>query len=116
MPDETLEQRRINKAINEQIMRDKRNARREFKLLLLGLFFPLLYEKQISNLTGKSEMNYEFKIVKLYYLIKNNCANHCIILIYLFEFGTENMVRGELSFGFGLIGSEKYAQIKCFFC
>ena len=35
--DETLERRRINKAINKQIMRDKRNARREFKLLLLGL-------------------------------------------------------------------------------
>lgn len=34
--DETLERRRINKAINKQIMRDKRNARREFKLLLLG--------------------------------------------------------------------------------
>ena len=46
MPDETLEQRRINKAINEQIMRDKRNARREFKLLLLGLFFLLLYGKK----------------------------------------------------------------------
>ena len=34
--EEWLEQKRINNEINKQIKRDKKNARREFKLLLLG--------------------------------------------------------------------------------
>jgi hypothetical protein len=34
--EEAREQRRINREIEKQLQRDKRNARRELKLLLLG--------------------------------------------------------------------------------
>lgn len=36
IPDELKEQKRINQEIERQLKRDKRDARRELKLLLLG--------------------------------------------------------------------------------
>ncbi|CAG9533761.1 unnamed protein product [Cercopithifilaria johnstoni] len=44
LSEEAREQKRINQEIEKQLQRDKRNARRELKLLLLGntLFFTLL--------------------------------------------------------------------------
>lgn len=41
--DEVKEQKRINQEIEKQLRRDKRDARRELKLLLLGKFFLTLY-------------------------------------------------------------------------
>lgn len=38
LSEEAREQKRINQEIEKQLQRDKRNARRELKLLLLGLF------------------------------------------------------------------------------
>ena len=40
--EEYKEQNRINKEIEKQLKRDKKDARRELKLLLLGMF--LIYE------------------------------------------------------------------------
>ena len=82
--DETLERRRINKAINKQIMRDKRNARREFKLLLLGLnlncFFPCLIVRKKSRSTIHNPQITNDELITLvnailYYLIMINYAN-----------------------------------------
>jgi hypothetical protein len=42
LSEEAREQKRINQEIEKQLQRDKRNARRELKLLLLGEF-PLLH-------------------------------------------------------------------------
>jgi hypothetical protein len=39
LSEEAREQKRINQEIEKQLQRDKRNARRELKLLLLGLEF-----------------------------------------------------------------------------
>jgi hypothetical protein len=39
LSEEAREQKRINQEIEKQLQRDKRNARRELKLLLLGLVF-----------------------------------------------------------------------------
>ena len=38
LSEEAREQKRINQEIEKQLQRDKRNARRELKLLLLGEF------------------------------------------------------------------------------
>ena len=38
IPDELKEQKRINQEIERQLKRDKKDARRELKLLLLGKF------------------------------------------------------------------------------
>lgn len=42
LSEEAREQKRINQEIEKQLQRDKRNARRELKLLLLGKFAFLL--------------------------------------------------------------------------
>ena len=42
LSEEAKEQRRINQEIEKQLRRDKQNARKELKLLLLGLL-PLLF-------------------------------------------------------------------------
>lgn len=39
LSEEAKEQKRINQEIERQLRRDKRDARRELKLLLLGEFF-----------------------------------------------------------------------------
>ena len=41
LSEEAREQKRINQEIERQLQRDKRNARRELKLLLLGKRFLL---------------------------------------------------------------------------
>lgn len=38
LSEEAKEQKRINQEIERQLRRDKRDARRELKLLLLGMF------------------------------------------------------------------------------
>lgn len=43
MSDEAKEQKRINQEIEKQLRKDKRDARRELKLLLLGRFKKKLY-------------------------------------------------------------------------
>lgn len=46
LSEEAKEQKRINQEIERQLRRDKRDARRELKLLLLGkwrVFFPLVF-------------------------------------------------------------------------
>ena len=45
IPDELKEQKRINQEIERQLKRDKKDARRELKLLLLGKF--VLYESTL---------------------------------------------------------------------
>lgn len=42
LSEEAKEQKRINQEIERQLRRDKRDARRELKLLLLGEFFPAI--------------------------------------------------------------------------
>lgn len=42
LSEEAREQKRINQEIEKQLQRDKRNARRELKLLLLGMFYHVL--------------------------------------------------------------------------
>lgn len=42
LSEEAKEQKRINQEIERQLRRDKRDARRELKLLLLGKLRPLL--------------------------------------------------------------------------
>lgn len=42
LSEEAKEQKRINQEIERQLRRDKRDARRELKLLLLGKCFPRL--------------------------------------------------------------------------
>ena len=58
LTEEAREQKRINTEIEKQLARDKRNARRELKLLLLGEFGPgqssisfhlAVLENQIEN-------------------------------------------------------------------
>ncbi|KAF7234200.1 hypothetical protein EG68_12297 [Paragonimus skrjabini miyazakii] len=41
--EEYKEQNRINKEIEKQLKRDKKDARREFKLLLLGKSFEFVF-------------------------------------------------------------------------
>ena len=66
LSEEQKEQKRINAEIERQLRKDKRDARRELKLLLLGeflkhvstcLYFPLylvLFHKQMSFMCLKS--------------------------------------------------------------
>ena len=42
LSEEALEQKRINQEIEKQLRKDKRDSRRELKLLLLGEFFAQL--------------------------------------------------------------------------
>jgi hypothetical protein len=42
LSEEAKEQKRINQEIERQLRRDKRDARRELKLLLLGEYFSLI--------------------------------------------------------------------------
>ena len=42
LSEEAKEQKRINQEIERQLRKDKRDARRELKLLLLGMFIILL--------------------------------------------------------------------------
>ena len=42
LSEEAKEQKRINQEIERQLRRDKRDARRELKLLLLGEFFFII--------------------------------------------------------------------------
>lgn len=42
LSEEAKEQKRINQEIERQLRRDKRDARRELKLLLLGKYFSFL--------------------------------------------------------------------------
>ena len=41
LSEEAKEQRRINQEIEKQLKKDKKDARRELKLLLLGTYIPL---------------------------------------------------------------------------
>ena len=43
LSEEQQEQKRINAEIERQLRKDKRDARRELKLLLLGKFIILIY-------------------------------------------------------------------------
>lgn len=46
LSEEAKQQKRINQEIERQLRRDKRDARRELKLLLLGMYFRIF---NISN-------------------------------------------------------------------
>lgn len=48
--DEAREQKRINAEIEKQLRRDKRDARRELKLLLLGKSFFSLPQRELNKL------------------------------------------------------------------
>lgn len=43
MSEEAKEQKRINQEIERQLRKDKRDARRELKLLLLGEYFTQIF-------------------------------------------------------------------------
>ena len=43
LSEEAKEQRRINQEIEKQLRRDKQNARKELKLLLLGKYYKPYY-------------------------------------------------------------------------
>jgi hypothetical protein len=49
LSEEAREQKRINQEIEKQLQRDKRNARRELKLLLLGRFAKKWNRKIFSS-------------------------------------------------------------------
>ena len=62
LSEEAKEQKRINQEIERQLRKDKRDARRELKLLLLGKFFASFFfcprEKEIPLAFGS-----QFKII-----------------------------------------------------
>lgn len=60
MSEEALEQKRINQEIEKQLRKDKRDSRRELKLLLLGALFTAV----IGN-KNTSRLNYYHWIVTI---------------------------------------------------
>ena len=50
LSEEQKEQKRINAEIERQLRKDKRDARRELKLLLLGEFFETCFDMFIFSL------------------------------------------------------------------
>lgn len=53
LSEEAKEQKRINQEIERQLRKDKRDARRELKLLLLGeLFFFLVYKYPLRYMSN----------------------------------------------------------------
>ncbi|CAK9292234.1 unnamed protein product [Gordionus sp. m RMFG-2023] len=58
MSEEAKEQKRINQEIEKQLKKDKRDARRELKLLLLGKLVITKFQKVMTN-TGRHFQFYE---------------------------------------------------------
>lgn len=54
LSEEAKEQKRINQEIERQLRRDKRDARRELKLLLLGKFLNFFYELWMNEMVLSS--------------------------------------------------------------
>lgn len=52
--EEAKEQRRINQEIEKQLRKDKQNARKELKLLLLGNYELLCYNSTLINLAKQA--------------------------------------------------------------
>lgn len=64
LSEEAREQKRINQEIEKQLQRDKRNARRELKLLLLGKILLQAWKRFIgTGESGKSTFIKQMRII-----------------------------------------------------
>ena len=75
MTDEMKEQRRVNEEIELQLMKDKRDARRELKVLLLGSAGADSHEKIVLKLFLRIILRCNFDSA--------TCANYSIMSVFL---------------------------------